>query len=279
MGVLNLNALARPLGALLKLIFDLTNNYGLSIILFTIIVKLLTIPLTLKQTRSVREINAIQPELKRLQEKYKNDKEQLNIKILELYKKHNISPFGGCLPLLIQIPILVGLFAALREPAKYVFESEAVYKIIDTSFLWLSDLAMPDPYLWGLPLLAGLTTYLSSVTISTGAPTDQNQKIMTYFMPIMIFWWGKSFPAGLTLYWIISNSFQTVQQLAIRGPRVKLKNNMKLLESTGKTVEAIAQGLRSWIRKGTGRCKNIELLARGFSIIGSNQQGTVNYSK
>ncbi len=227
MGVLNLNALARPLGALLKLIFDLTNNYGLSIILFTIIVKLLTIPLTLKQTRSVREINAIQPELKRLQEKYKNDKEQLNIKILELYKKHNISPFGGCLPLLIQIPILVGLFAALREPAKYVFESEAVYKIIDTSFLWLSDLAMPDPYLWGLPLLAGLTTYLSSVTISTGAPTDQNQKIMTYFMPIMIFWWGKSFPAGLTLYWIISNSFQTVQQLIIRRPRAKLKEGLK----------------------------------------------------
>lgn len=227
MGVLNLNALARPLGALLKLIFDLTNNYGLSIILFTIIVKLLTIPLTLKQTRSVREINAIQPELKRLQEKYKNDKEQLNIKILELYKKHNISPFGGCLPLLIQIPILVGLFAALREPAKYVFESEAVYKIIDTSFLWLSDLAMPDPYLWGLPLLAGLTTYLSSVTISTGAPADQNQKIMTYFMPIMIFWWGIKFPAGLTLYWIISNAFQTVQQLIIRRPRAKLKEGLK----------------------------------------------------
>lgn len=227
MGVLNLNALARPLGALLKLIFDLTNNYGLSIILFTIIVKLLTIPLTLKQTKSVREINAIQPELKRLQEKYKNDKEQLNIKILELYKKHNISPFGGCLPLLIQIPILVGLFAALREPAKYVFESEAVYKIIDTSFLWLSDLAMPDPYLWGLPLLAGLTTYLSSVTISTGAPTDQNQKIMTYFMPIMIFWWGIKFPAGLTLYWIISNSFQTVQQLIIRRPRAKSKEGLK----------------------------------------------------
>jgi YidC/Oxa1 family membrane protein insertase len=223
LGVLNLNALAKPLGALLKLIFDLTNNYGLSIILFTVVVKLLTIPLTLKQTRSVREINEIQPELKKLQEKYKNDKEQLNVKILELYKKHKISPFGGCLPLLIQIPILVGLFAALREPAKYVFESEAVYKTIDTGFLWLSNLAKPDPFLWGLPLLAGLTTYLSSATMSTGAPTDQNQKIMTYFMPIMIFWWGIKLPAGLTLYWVISNVFQTVQQLAIRGPRVKLK--------------------------------------------------------
>ena len=227
MGVLNLNALAKPLGALLKLIFDLTNNYGLSIVLFTIIVKLITIPLTLKQTRSVREINEIQPELKKIQEKYKNDKELLNAKILELYKKHNISPFGGCLPLLIQFPILIGLFAALREPAKYVFGSEAIYKTIDTSFLWLSNLAMPDPYLWGLPLLAGLTTYLSSVTMTTGAPTDQNQKIMTYFMPIMIFWWGIKLPAGLTLYWVISNAFQAIQQLVARRPRVKLKEGLK----------------------------------------------------
>ena len=134
----------------------------------------------------MKQIQEIQPKLKRLQEKYKNDKEQLNIKTLELYRKHNVIPFGGCLPLLIQIPILVGLFAALREPARYVFESEAAYKIIDTSFLWLSDLAMPDPYLWGLPLLAGITTYLSSVTMSVGASVDQNQRIMTYFMPIMI---------------------------------------------------------------------------------------------
>ena len=227
MGVLILNVLAKPLGALLKLIFDLTNNYGLSIIIFTVIVKLLTVPLTLKQTRSMREINEIQPKLKKLQEKYKNDKEQLNVKTLELYKEHNINPFGGCFPLLIQLPILVGLFAALREPAKYVFESEAVYRTINTSFLWLTDLSIPDPYLWGLPLLAGLTTYLSSVTATAGMPTDQNQKIMTYFMPIMIFWWGKSFPAGLTLYWVVSNAFQAIQQLVIRRPQVKIKEGLK----------------------------------------------------
>lgn len=227
MGVLNVNALARPLGALLKLIFDLTNNYGLSIILFTVVVKLLTVPLTLKQTKSMKELQEIQPKLKKLQEKYKNDKEQLNIKTMELYKEHNISPFGGCLPLLIQFPIIIGLFAALREPGVYVFQSQAAYESINTSFLWLSNLAIPDPYLWGLPLLAGLTTYLSSVTMSTGAPADQNQKIMTYFMPIMIFWWGKSFPAGLTLYWVVSNVFQTVQQLIIKRPQAQLKEGLK----------------------------------------------------
>lgn len=227
MGVLNLKVLAKPLGALLKLIFDLTNNYGLSIILFTIAVKLLTVPLTLKQTRSMKELNELQPKLKKIQEKYKDDKEQLNVKTLELYKEHNINPFGGCLPLLIQLPIIIGLFEALREPAKYVFKSEAAYKLIDTSFLWLPNLAVPDPFLWGLPLLAGLTTYLSSVTISKGGPTDQNQKIMTYFMPIMIFWWGKSFPAGLTLYWVVSNAFQAIQQLIIRRPQVKTKEGLK----------------------------------------------------
>lgn len=226
MGVINLNALARPLGALLKVIFDLTNNYGLSIILFTVVVKLLTVPLTIKQNKSMKELQEIQPKLKKLQEKYKNDTEQLNIKTMELYKEHNISPFGGCLPLLIQFPIIIGLFAALREPGVYVFESQAAYEAINTSFLWLPNLATADP--WILPLLAGITTYLSSVTMTAkGATVDQSQKIMTYFMPIMIFWWGKSFPAGLTLYWVVSNVFQIVQQLIMRRPQVELKEGLK----------------------------------------------------
>lgn len=221
-----MNALARPLGALLKLIFDLTNNYGLSIILFTIVTKLLTLPLTLKQNKSMKELQEIQPKLKKLQEKYKNDKEQLNIKTMELYKEHNISPFGGCLPLLIQFPIIIGLFAAIREPGVYVFESQAAYEAINTSFLWLSNLTAPDP--WILPIAAGLTTYLSSATMmAKGAQADQSQKVMTYMMPIMIFWWGKSFPAGLTLYWVVSNAFQIIQQLIIRRPQRELKEGLK----------------------------------------------------
>lgn len=221
-----MNALARPLGALLKLIFDLTNNYGLSIILFTILTKILTLPLTLKQNKSMKEMQEIQPKLKKLQEKYKKDPEQLNIKTMELYKEHNISPFGGCLPLLIQFPIIIGLFAAIREPGLYVFESQAAYEAINTSFLWMTNLADPDP--WILPLLAGITTYLSSATmIAKGGKVDQSQKIMTYFMPIMIFWWGKSFPAGLTLYWAISNTFQLVQQLIIRRPQRELKEGLE----------------------------------------------------
>lgn len=221
-----MNALARPLGALLKLIFDLTNNYGLSIILFTVITKILTLPLTIKQNKSMKEMQEIQPKLKKLQEKHKKDPEQLNIKTMELYKEHKISPFGGCLPLLIQFPIIIGLFAAIREPGRYVFASQAAYEAINTSFLWMSNLADADP--WILPLLAGITTYLSSATMTAkGAKVDQTQKMMTYFMPVMIFWWGKSFPAGLTLYWAVSNTFQLVQQLVMRRPQRELKEGLE----------------------------------------------------
>ncbi|ABR50865.1 60 kDa inner membrane insertion protein [Alkaliphilus metalliredigens QYMF] len=212
---------AQPLGALLKLIFDLIGNYGVSIIVFTILVKLLLLPLTLKQTRSMRQMQEVQPEIKKLQEKYKNDKEQLNAKTMEIYAKYNVSPFGGCLPLLVQFPILIGLFTALRDPATYVFGSAEIYASINTSFLWLSNLSDADP--WVLPLLAGITTFLSSKTMSTGKQADQTQKMMTYGMPLMIFWWGRSFPAGLTLYWVVSNLFQFVQQLLMNRSQDKLK--------------------------------------------------------
>lgn len=205
---------ARPLGVLLRLIYNLVNNYGVSIILFTILVKVLLIPLTVKQMKSMKNIQLIQPKLKEIQEKYKHDKEKMNVKTMELYQEYNVNPFGGCLPLLIQFPILLGLFAVLRDPGLYVFESQAAYEAINTSFLWLPNLTQADP--WILPLLAALFTYLSSLTMAGANQGDSSQKIMTYFFPIMIFWWGRSFPAGLTLYWVVSNGFQVVQQLILK---------------------------------------------------------------
>jgi len=212
-----LSFLAQPFGVLLKLIYDLIGNYGLSIIVFTIVTKLLLVPLTMKQMKSMKQMQEIQPKLKELQEKYKNDKEKLNIKTMELYKEQNVSPFGGCLPLLIQFPIIIGLFAVLREPVLYGIAAEA----IDVPFLWLPSLLTPDKSLV-LPILAAITTYLSSATMSQNQ-TDQTQKMMTYMFPVLIFWWGRSFPAGLTLYWVVSNAFQVVQQLVIVKPYAKLK--------------------------------------------------------
>ncbi|SES63223.1 protein translocase subunit yidC [Natronincola peptidivorans] len=211
-----MNAIAQPLGVLLRIIFDIIGNYGISIIVFTVIVKLVMVPLTMKQTKSMKKMQEIQPKIKALQEKYKNDKEKMNIAVMELYKEYNVSPFGGCLPLLIQFPIIIGLFTVLRTPLDYGFSLE----VVQTGFLWISNLSEADP--WILPIFAGLTTYLSSVTMSTaGTKQDATQSVMKYFMPAMIFWWGRSFPAGLTLYWGVSNLFQVGQQLVINKPYLR----------------------------------------------------------
>ncbi|MTI47148.1 YidC/Oxa1 family membrane protein insertase [Sporosalibacterium faouarense] len=211
-----MNVIVQPLGALLKMIFDVVGNYGISIITFTIIVKLAMIPLTIKQSKSMKKMQEIQPQIKELQEKYKDDKEQMNIKMMEFYKENNVSPFGGCLPLLIQFPVIIGLFTVLRNPMDFGFTQE----VVQAAFLWVPNLSQSDP--WILPLLAGITTYLSSAIM----PNTNNQQktqlnVMKYIMPVMIFIWGRSFPAGLALYWVTSNIFQAVQQILINKPNLK----------------------------------------------------------
>lgn len=207
-----MNLLAQPLGILLKIIYEIVGNYGLSIIVFTVIVKLCMIPLTLKQKKSMNDLQGIQPQIKAIQEKYKNDQEKISSKTLELFKNKKVNPYAGCLHLLIQLPIIIGLFTVLRSPEIYVFPSEEVYRSISTNFLWLKNLVDPDP--WILPLLAGFTTYVSSVSAASDN-NGQSQKILNYLMPVMMFWWGRGFSAGLTLYWVVSNGFQIIQQLVL----------------------------------------------------------------
>lgn len=217
---MSLRSISQPLGALLRLIYQVVGNYGLSIIIFTILVKLALIPLTIKQTKSMKKLQDVQPKIKEIQEKYKNDAETMNRKVMEIYKEENINPFGGCLPLLIQFPIIIGLFNVLRDPLSFGFTQE----IIEVGFLWIPSLSTPEPFPYILPLLAAFATYLTSVTMTTTAnQQDPTQNMMKYFFPIMIFWMGRSFPAGLTLYWVISNLFQVVQQIVITKPHIKLK--------------------------------------------------------
>lgn len=224
-----MSILAEPMGSLLKLVYDLIGNYGISIIVFTIIVKMILLPLTIKQTKSMKHMQEIQPKVKALQEKYKNDKEKLNVKMMELYKEHNVNPLGGCLPLLVQFPIIIGLFTALREPWNYVFSiSQQAYEVMDTSFLWLPNLSEPDT--WILPITAAALTYFSSATMSAGKEVQQTQKMMTYFFPVLIFVMGSDaigvgFPAGLTLYWVINSGAQIIQQLIINRPSLPMKGD------------------------------------------------------
>lgn len=189
--------LAGGLGWLLDGIVQITGSYGISIILSTIVVRLLLYPLTLSQNKNMVAMREIQPELNELQKKYKDNPEEYQKKTMELYQKNKINPLGGCLPMLIQLPILWAFFRVLRE----LPYGEA------SKFLGVWVLSEPDK-LFILPILAALTTYLQSkMTV-----TDQSQKSMLIVMPIMIGVFSVSFPSGLVLYWITSNVFSIVQQ-------------------------------------------------------------------
>lgn len=211
------------LGKLLYGVYTVIQNYGLSIVLFTIIVKVILLPLTLKQTNSMKKMQEIQPKLEELQKKYKNNKEALNQKMMELYREHNYNPAGGCLPLLAQFPILIGLFRVLQDPQTYVFPA-GTYENVVQSFLWLPSLGEPDPY-YILPILTVISTYLSTKMISAknaaGGTQQQTQKTMNLIMPLFIGWISIKFPSGLALYWVVSNLFQMAQQyIALRKVEV-----------------------------------------------------------
>lgn len=217
-----IRAIAQPLGVLLSYIFGIVNSYGLTIVIFTLIIKVILLPLTLKQTKSMKQMQEINPKLKELQKKYANDKQKLNEKTMELYKQHNANPAGGCLPLLIQLPIIFALFQVLRTPTDYNIAQEAVTQ----SFLWIKDLSAPDG-LYILPVLAAATTYYQSKMMSTGSPVNSSQNTMNIVMPLMIGWFSMQFASGLALYWVLSNLFQIVQQyFTMRsGKAVKEESN------------------------------------------------------
>lgn len=234
---------ARPLGALLKIIFNALTSigldykvlsaYALSIVITTIIFKLILLPLTIKQTRSMKDMQVIQPKIQELQKKYKNDQQTLSVKQMELYKEHNINPLGGCLPLLVQLPILLAYFRVMQSPVKYVFESDAAYQAVNKSFLWVQNIAVaPSTIIDGavneisllgftLPLMAiiaALTTYFSTKMMTANQPQAEGQaastqKTMNLVSPIIILMFGFNYPVGLTLYWAVSNLFQMGQQL------------------------------------------------------------------
>ncbi|WP_461370372.1 YidC/Oxa1 family membrane protein insertase [Candidatus Darwinibacter acetoxidans] len=189
--------IAGGLGWVLDQLVQLTGSYGLSIILSTIIVRLLLYPLTVSQTKSMVAMRRLQPQLDELQKKYGDDKEKYQQKMVELYQEHKINPLGGCLPMLVQLPILFAFFRVLNNAA---FDEGA-------KFLGVWVLSQPDPY-YILPILSAATTYLQSRMTMT----DQSQKAMMFVMPVMIGIFSLSFPSGMVIYWITSNVFGIVQQ-------------------------------------------------------------------
>ncbi|MBQ1902950.1 MAG: membrane protein insertase YidC [Firmicutes bacterium] len=202
----------------LKLIYLLVNNYGLSVIILTLLVRACMVPLYAKQIKSQAMMSEIQPRIQEIQRKYARDRELMNEKMQEVYAKYHYNPMSGCLPLLIQMPIIMGLFALLRTPLSYMTEASMVAAVHE-SFLWISDLSQPDN--WILPLLAGVTTYFTYVASSSTMSGDQAgmMKAMQYVFPIMIFAWGRTYPAGLALYWGVGNLFTIVQTFILNKQR------------------------------------------------------------
>lgn len=190
------------LASALESLYNYTGNYGLAIIILTVAIRLVLMPLTVTQMRSMRRMQALQPEMEKLQKKYKDDKERLNREIMELWQKHKVNPMSGCLPLLLQMPILFGFFQTIN---RMEFGSQA-------GFLWIGNLANPDPFI--LPILAGLTTYWQT-RVTTPTAGDPTQKVMLYIMPVFFAWISRSFPAGVALYWVIQNLFGVAQQYGL----------------------------------------------------------------
>lgn len=222
-----MSILYQAFGFVLYQIFNIVGNYGVAIIIFTILIKLLILPLNIKQTKSMKEMQALQPELQKLQKKYKNNPEKLNQETMKLYKLYNVSPMAGCLPMLVQLPIIYGLFGTLRDPIQWVFTSGGAENA-SQAFLWIPNLSEADPY-FVLPILCVVFTFITqkfTMSAQKGTMDEQNakmQKMMLYMMPLVIGWAAINMPAGVALYWVVQNIFTLVQQVIMfRKPTKKL---------------------------------------------------------
>jgi YidC/Oxa1 family membrane protein insertase len=178
-------------------------NYGLVIIIFTVLMKIVLHPMTHKSTKSMSKMQELQPKITELKEKHKDDTQRMNQEMMKLYKEHGVNPLGGCLPLLLQMPLFYGLFVIFRSTIEL---RGAEF------FWWLKDLSQKDPY-FILPLIMSVAMFWQQkITLK-----DPKQKAMVYLMPILFFFLFKSFPAGLTLYWTLFNVLSLIEQYYLKA--------------------------------------------------------------
>jgi len=196
--------LANPLFLLLTLFNSFIGNFGISIILLTVLVKLLFWPLSQSSFKSMEKMKKVQPQMKMIQERYKNDKAKLNEELIALYRKHKINPMAGCLPIVLQIPVFVALYKVLLES-------------IDLKgapfLLWITDLSAKDPY-YVTPILMGLSM-LAQQKMSPATGDPMQRKIMM-FMPAIFTFMFINFPSGLVIYWLVNNLLSILQQYTIQ---------------------------------------------------------------
>ncbi|MBZ4658260.1 MAG: yidC [Desulfacinum sp.] len=204
--------LAKPLLVFLKWLYNYFHNYGIAIIILTVIIKILFWPLTHKSYKSMQVMKKIQPKMAQIREKYKDDREKLNQELMMLYRTYKVNPLGGCLPMVLQIPVFFALYRMLYG---------AIELRHQPFWLWINDLTAPDrlnvgfdiPYLGGLPvltLLMGASMFIQQKMTPTSG--DPRQEKMMLMMPVIFTVFFINFPSGLVLYWLVNNVLSIVQQ-------------------------------------------------------------------
>lgn len=226
-----MSAISKVLGIFLKAVYDLIASilptepasisfFALSIIIATIIIKLLVLPISISMIKNQKKMAEFQPEIEKLKKKYKNDPQTLAIKQQELYKESNYNPLAGCLPMIIQMVVLIAFYRVFLEPAKYAFTDPEMFAAINKNFFFVKDLEEIDKTMV-LGAIAAITTFLSTYITTKNPATKMSENpqtksmstMMMVIMPIMIFNMGRTFQSGLVLYWIVGNVFAIVQQL------------------------------------------------------------------
>lgn len=203
------NVVAYPLFHILKFLHGVTGNFGVDIILLTVLVKVLFFPLSQKGIVSMQKMQKLQPKMKQIQELYRNDKQKLNEELMKLYRDNQVNPLGGCLPMVLQIPVFFALYKVLLGTV----ELKQAYFV-----WWITDLSSKDPY-YITPILMGISMYFQQkMTPSVGDPTQQ--KVMA-LMPIIFTFMFLNFPSGLVIYWLANNVLTIVQQYLIYKPLKK----------------------------------------------------------
>ncbi len=210
--------IAKPMFTFLNFLHGYIGNWGWTIVVLTLIIKLALYPLSYKGMVSMQKLKDLSPKVKEIQAKYKNDKQKASMHMMELYKKHGANPMGGCLPIVLQIPVFFAIYRVLLNSielkgAEWIF--------------WINDLALMDPY-FVLPVLMGATMYLQQ-KITPNTMQDEMQKKIFQFLPVIFTFFFLWFPAGLTLYWFINNVFTVSQQYYINRLFDKKREEKKVL--------------------------------------------------
>jgi len=242
--------IAKPIGYLLTLIYKLVGNYGISLIILTVLVKLILYPLYAKQIKSTANMTEMSEKAQEIQRRYANDREKQNEELQKLYTEEGFNPMGGCLPMLIQFPIIMGLFALLRNPMKYMSSDTMIFANHE-SFLWIKDLAQPD--MWILPIAAGIATFFaftmnSAMTQQPGQNEGQTKAmnaIMKYFFPLSIVWLARSYPAGLAIYWAGGQFMQIFFNIRINKIRDKMNEEREQRKLVQRAEKELARKKRA----------------------------------